>query len=241
MVINILTLFPEMFDSFLSTSIIKRAIEKELVTINLIDFRAYADNKQKRVDDTAYGGGSGMVLSVEPIHKCLNALNSSGKVIALTPTGEILNDQLVDSLKQEGEITLICGHYEGFDERVYNYCDYEVSIGDFVLTGGETAAYVIIDTVVRKIPGVIKESSVENESFSSGILDYPVYTKPISYDGHDVPDVLLSGNHQAIAKYRYKEALKKTYLKRNDLIVKNHSLINEEVLKEIIDELEESE
>lgn len=234
MKINIITLFPEMFDSFINSSIIKRAINNNLVEVNFYNFRDYSDSKNKSVDDTCYGGGAGMVLQVEPIHKCLQSIENKGMVIALTPTGNVLNDELVNELVESPEITLLCGHYEGFDERVYNYVDMEVSIGDYVLTGGETAAFVMLDAISRKVEGVINKDSFENDSFSKGIFDYPVYTKPIVYDGYSVPDVLLSGNHKLIKEFRYEQALEKTYLRRNDLIEKNIENIDTEILKKIM-------
>lgn len=236
MKINILTLFPEAFESFLNHSIIKRAIENEYVEVNLYNFRDYANNKNNSVDDTSYGGGAGMVLQVEPIHKCLSSIDKPGLVIATTPTGKPLNDNLVNELANEESITILCGHYEGFDERVYDYVDQEVSIGDYVLTGGETAAFVLIDAITRKVEGVIKDESVANDSFVNGIFDYPVYTKPLEYDGKSVPDILLSGNHQEIAKWRYKKALEKTYLRRKDLIDNNQGSIDKEVLARVIEE-----
>lgn len=240
MIINVLTLFPEMFESFLTCSIIKRAIDDGKVSINLIDFREYSDNKHKKVDGTPYGGGAGMVLSVEPIHKCLQSIDDTGVVIALTPTGKVLNDTIVNELKDNEVVTILCGHYEGFDERVYKYCDSEISIGDYILTGGETAAFVLIDAISRKVDGVINSESVKHESFSQGILDYPVYTKPQHYNGESVPNVLLSGNHKEIDEYRYKMALQKTYLNRKDLFDKNLENVECKFLQEIIiDEKEE--
>lgn len=235
MKINILTLFPEMFDSFINCSIIKRAVQNNLVEINFYNFREFSTTKNKSVDDTSYGGGAGMVLQVEPIHQCLMSIKDKGQVIALTPTGQTLDDSLVDELVKDSEITIICGHYEGFDERVYNYVDKEISIGDYILTGGETAAFVLIDALTRKVEGVINKDSASYESFSTGMLDYPVYTKPLEYDNMKVPDVLLSGNHQEIEKYRYEMALEKTYLRRKDLIDKNKDKIDQEVLAKIID------
>ncbi len=237
MIINVLTLFPEMFDSFIGSSILKRAIDDNYLEINFYNFRDYTNNKHKRVDDTSYGGGAGMILSVEPIFNCLKSIENKGRVIALTPTGSVLNDELINNFKNDETITIICGHYEGFDERVYDYCDDLLSIGDYVLTGGETAAFVVIDAITRKIEGVINKESVENDSFSNGILDYPVYTKPIEFDGKVVPDVLLSGNHQLIADFRYKEALRKTLLFREDLIASNIDKIDKNVLNEILIEI----
>ncbi|MFV0499048.1 MAG: tRNA (guanosine(37)-N1)-methyltransferase TrmD [Bacilli bacterium] len=234
MKINVLTLFPEMFESFMASSILKRAIDNGYVEINLYNFRDYSLAKNKSVDDTSYGGGPGMVLQVEPIHRCLSDIEHTGEIIAFTPTGKILDDKLINKLACYNEITLVCGHYEGFDERVYNYVDQEISIGDFILTGGETASFVFIDALIRKVPGVINKQSLASESFANGILDYPVYAKPICYDNHFVPDILLSGNHNEIQKYRYEMALKKTYERRKDLIKKYHSSIDLNILKKII-------
>ncbi len=239
MKINLVTLFPEMFDSFLSHSIMKRAIEKGALQIDFYNFRNFSTNKNHSVDDTSYGGGAGMVIGVEPVHKCLKSIKEPGKIIALTPTGTILTDEKASELAKCQALTIVCGHYEGFDERVYQYVDEELSIGDYVLTGGETAAYVVLDAVSRKLPGVINKESYENDSFSNGIFDYPVYTKPLEYDGIVVPDILLSGNHQRIAEWRYEKALKKTYLRRKDLIEKHIDLIDLEVLKKIIASEEE--
>lgn len=234
MKINVLTLFPEYFESPLKSSIVNRAIVDGKLNVDLIDFRNFSTNKHRKVDDTQYGGGAGMVLSVEPIHRSLMSIEEPGYVVALTPTGNILNDSKVNELVKNENLTIICGHYEGFDERVYNYVDEEISIGDYVLFGGESASLVLIDTIVRKIDGVINKESIENDSFATGLLDYPAYTKPVEYDGHFVPEVLLSGNHQKIEKFRYKEALRKTFLRRKDLI--DESKVDFKILQEIIDE-----
>lgn len=236
MKINVLTLFPEAFDSFLNHSIISRAISKGHVEVSFYNFRDYATTKNNSVDDTSYGGGAGMVLQVEPIHKCLSNISNPGLVIATTPTGRPLTDKIINEFASKNEITILCGHYEGFDERVYDYVDEEVSIGDYVLTGGETAALVLIDAITRKVDGVIKNESVVNDSFVNGIFDYPVYTKPVEYNGKRVPDILLSGNHQEIDKWRYERALEKTYLRRKDLIDDNIDKIDKDILAKVIDE-----
>ncbi|MFV0424785.1 MAG: tRNA (guanosine(37)-N1)-methyltransferase TrmD [Bacilli bacterium] len=230
---NIVTIFPEVFDSFLNSSIVKKAIDNGNLEVKIYNFRDFSSANNKSVDDTSYGGGAGMVLQVEPIHKCLQSISNPGKIIALTPTGEKFDDQMATTFAKIDEITILCGHYEGFDERVYNYVDLEVSIGDYVLTGGEVAAFVLIDAITRKVEGVIKKASVDNDSFAQGLLDYPVYTKPVEYDGNRVPDVLLSGNHQEIDKYRYEMALEKTLLRRRDLIDKNMINIDQVVLEKI--------
>ncbi len=237
MKINVLTLFPEVFESFLNSSILKRAITEEKVEINFYNFRDQATSKNRAVDDTSYGGGAGMVLKVEPVHKCLQKISSSALTIALTPTGEVFNDKTATKLSKLDEITILCGHYEGFDERVYDYVDLELSIGDYILTGGETAALVLIDAISRKVEGVINSESVENDSFSNNIFDYPVYTKPLEYDGKKVPEVLLSGNHKRIEEFRYEKALEKTYLRRRDLIDKHLSNLDKNVLKKIVSRL----
>lgn len=234
MKINVLTLFPEVFESFLNSSILKRAIEQNLVEIEFHNFRNFSTTKNKSVDDTSYGGGPGMVLQVEPIKKCIDSISNPGVIIALTPTGRVFDDLCANELALKKEITILCGHYEGFDERVYDYVDMEVSIGDFILTGGETAALVLIDAISRKVDGVISQESVDNDSFAKAIFDYPVYTKPYEYDGKKVPDVLLSGNHQEIEKFRYEKALEKTYLRRKDLIMRNIDKIDEKILERIV-------
>lgn len=217
--IDILTLFPNMFDGFLSESIIKRAIQNELVTINVINFRDYSTDPHKKVDDTPYGGGSGMVLKVQPIMDAVMDLKTDyTKVILLTPDGKTYNQKEAYELSKEKHIILICGHYEGFDERIRSIVDYEISIGDYVLTGGEIPSMVITDSIVRLIDGVIDENSHKNDSFNNDLLDYPTYTKPREYMGMKVPEVLLNGNHKEIEKFRLEESIKKTKEKRPDLI-----------------------
>lgn len=218
MKISILTLFPDFFIGFLNTSIIYRAIKNNFVNIDIIDFRKYSKEKHHKVDDSVYGGGNGMVLKIEPIVNCLNAIKKSySKVILLTPSGKTFKQQDAISFLKFEHLILICGHYEGFDERISNYVDYEISIGDYILTGGETASLVVAETIIRLIPNVIKKNSIEFESFNDGLLDYPVYTKPVNFNGYKVPDVLLSGNHSEIEKFRFDSKLLKTRLNRNDL------------------------
>lgn len=219
MKIDILTLFPEMFSGFLNESIIKRAQEKELVEINIIDFRSYSKLNHNQVDDTPYGGGSGMVLMCEPIYDAIEDLKTEDShVIMLSPQGQLFKQKEAKKLSLKKHLILLCGHYEGFDERIYNIIDQEISIGDYVLTGGEIPAMVLTDAITRLIPGVIKESSIANETFESNLLDYPTYTKPQNFRGMEVPEVLLSGNHQEIAKYREKERIIRTKKKRPDLM-----------------------
>lgn len=201
--IDILTLFPEMFNGFLSESIIKRAINNEFVEINIVNFRDYSPLKNKQVDDTIYGGGAGMLLRCEPIFECVNALKTDDTyVILLSPEGFVFNQKKAFELKSKKHIIFICGHYEGFDERIKTLADEVVSIGQFVLTGGELASMVITDAVSRLVPGVINDKSLESESFNENSYDYPVYTKPSVYNDMCVPEVLLNGHHALIDKWR---------------------------------------
>ena len=222
MKIDILTLFPNMFEGFLNESIIKRAIKNKIVTINIIDFRTYANPPHYKVDDYQYGGGKGMVLMIEPIYKCLKDIKKENtKIILMTPQGKTYNQKIAYQLKNEKHIILICGHYEGFDERIRSLVDMEISIGDFVLTGGELPSMVITDSIVRLIDSVIQEESHINDSFNNNLLDYPVYTRPDEFEGMKVPDVLLSGHHLNIEKWKQEQALLKTKEKRPDLLEKS--------------------
>ena len=219
MTIDVLTLFPEMFTGVISSSIIKRAIDDKKVTINLHNFREFSKDIHHKVDDTPYGGGCGMILACQPIFDCVNSLRrENSKVILLTPDGTVYNQEIAGTLSKEEHLILICGHYEGFDERIRSLCDMELSIGDYVLTGGEVPAMVLIDSVTRLLDGVINKESYENDSFYQGLLDYPQYTKPRVYNGLEVPEVLLSGNHQKIAEFRKVQALERTKLRRPDLL-----------------------
>ena len=219
MKIDILSLFPSMFDGFLNESIIKRAINDKKVEINIHNFREYSKDPHKNVDDYSYGGGAGMVLMCEPIYKALESIKSNDSyVILMTPDGKTYNQSLANELKLKKHIILICGHYEGFDERIRTFVDEEISIGDYVLTGGEIPAMAITDSVVRLLDGVINKESSENESFNNDLLDYPVYTKPRVFNGMEVPEVLVSGDHKKIAEWRKTEQIKKTETKRPDLL-----------------------
>lgn len=221
MKIDILTLFPDMFQGVFSESIIKRAIEEKKVEINLVNFRNFTKDPHNKVDDTPYGGGAGMVLAPQPIFDCVKSLRTEDSiVILLTPDGEVYKEERAYSLAKEKHLILICGHYEGFDERIRSICDLELSIGDYILTGGEIASMAITDSIVRLLPGVITEESHINDSFNNNLLDYPTYTKPRVYEGMEVPEVLLSGDHKKIAEYRYNESLKKTQERRPDLLEK---------------------
>lgn len=220
MKIDILSLFPEMFEGFLNTSIIKRAIDDKLVTINVHNFRDYSQDKHRRVDDYPYGGGSGMVLMCDPIFRAIEAIKEEDSlVIMMTPSGKVFNEKAAQELSNKKHIILLCGHYEGFDERIKSIVDMELSIGDYVLTGGEIPAMAITDAITRLIPGVITDGSLESESFNDGLLDYPVYTRPAEYRGMKVPDVLLSGHHKNISEYRQDEKVRLTNEVRKDILV----------------------
>lgn len=223
MKIDILSLFPSMFDGILNESIIKRAIDKGLVCINIINFRDYSLDPHGKVDDTPYGGGAGMVLTPQPIFDCIKDIKTNDSyIILLTPDGNMYKESIAYELSKKKHIILICGHYEGFDERIRTLVDAEISIGDYVLTGGEIPSMVLVDSITRLIPGVINEESHMNDSYNNNLLDYPVYTKPRVYEGMEVPSVLLSGDHKKIEEYRLNESIKKTKERRPDLIGSNN-------------------
>ena len=235
MKIDILTLFPDMFNGFKEESIIKRAIDDKKVKINTINFRDFAKNKHKKVDDTPFGGGAGMVLMCQPIFDAVESVkNKNSKVILLSPQGVPYTQEKAYELSKEKHLILICGHYEGFDERIRTICDEEISIGDYVLTGGEIPAMVIADSVTRLLPGVIEEESHVLDSFNDNLLDYPTYTKPRNYKGLQVPDVLLSGDHARIEKWRKDKRLEVTKEKRPDLLEKESVSKKDEPKKEIV-------
>ena len=217
--IDILTLFPDMFNGFLTESIIKRAIDKRHVEINIIDFRKYSADPNKKVDDTPYGGGNGMVLMCQPIFDAIEDIKTAdSKVIMLTPDGEIYRQEKAYDLSKEKHLILLCGHYEGFDERIRSIIDMEISIGDYVLTGGEVPAMILTDSITRLIDGVIAEDSHLNDSFNDNLLDYETYTKPSDFRGMKVPDVLLSGDHKKIDEFRANSRYNRTKERRPDLI-----------------------
>lgn len=219
--ITVLTLFPEMF-SPIQESILKRAQEAGLLEIRLVNFRDYAASKHKNVDDIPYGGGAGMLLKPEPIFSAIRDLPEAcgqRRVILMSPQGQIFHQTKAKEWSKQEELVFICGHYEGFDERIRQLADEEASLGDYVLTGGEPAAMVMIDAVVRLIPGVLgEEASAEEDSHSRGLLEYPQYTRPADFEGMKVPAVLLSGHHARIKQWRRKESLRRTFLRRPDLI-----------------------
>ena len=219
MKIDVLTLFPEMFEKFINTSIIKRAISDNDVIINTVNIRDFSNYNNSQVDDTPFGGGNGMVMMCDPVFKALESVKTPDSyIIILTPRGKIFNQNYAKKYKELKHLIIICGHHEGFDERIYNLADEEISIGDFILTGGEVPAMCIMDSVIRLIPGVITEGSLESESFENNLLDYPVYTKPREYNGMKVPEILLSGNHAKIKEYRDNERIRITKEKRPDLL-----------------------
>lgn len=222
MKIDILSLFPNMFDKVFNESIIKRAQENNKVEIKIHNFREYTLDPHNKVDDTPYGGGCGMVLMAQPIFDCVESIkNKDSKVILLTPSGKPYKQKIAYDLSKEKHLIIICGHYEGFDERIRTLADLEISIGDYVLTGGEIPAMVLVDSIVRLLPGVIKEKSHLDDSFNDNyLLDYPTYTKPSDFRGMRVPDVLLSGDHKKIEEYRKEESIKKTKELRPDLLEK---------------------
>lgn len=221
MKIDVLSLFPEMYDGILNSSIIKRAIAKKLVTINVHNFRDYSLSPHKKVDDYPFGGGEGMVLMPQPIFDAVDAIKTPDSyIILMTPKGIPYKQSIAYDLSLKKHIIIICGHYEGFDERIRSLADLEVSIGDYILTGGEIPSMVLIDSITRLVDGVIEKESHEKESFNNNLLDYPVYTKPVNFRGMEVPSVLLSGHHKNIENYRYEQQLEMTKTRRPDLLEK---------------------
>lgn len=228
MKIDVLTLFPEMFSS-IKESIIGRAINNKLIDLNLINIRDFSKDKHKHVDDTPYGGGAGMIMKADVVYDAYNSIEDKeeAKVIYLTPKGKTLNQQIVKNLSKEKHLVLLCGHYEGIDQRALDkIVDEEISVGDYVLTGGELPAMILIDSVSRYVKGVLSEGSTDEESFSNNLLEYPQYTRPFEFEGKKVPEVLISGNHQEIEKWRQEQSLIETFKKRKDLL-------NEDQIKSI--------
>ncbi|PKM50755.1 MAG: tRNA (guanosine(37)-N1)-methyltransferase TrmD [Firmicutes bacterium HGW-Firmicutes-7] len=238
---HVLTLFPEMIEQGLSASILGKAQEKNLINLNAVNIRDYANNKHKQVDDYPYGGGAGMVMQPQPIidayDSIVRKLDHRPRLIYLTPQGKTFNQDMALELSKENSLVFLCGHYEGVDERVVEtIVTDEISIGDYVLTGGELAVMVIIDAISRLIPGVLKnDQSAETETFHNGLLEYPQYTRPADYNGLKVPEVLLSGHHENIDKWRKEQSLLRTALKRPDLLEKaNLSTQDLKILKKIL-------
>lgn len=240
MKISILTLFPDMFEGFVQTSIIKKAVLQKLVEIEFVDMRSYTEDKHNRVDDYPYGGGAGLVLLCQPVVSAIKDIRTENSlVIMMTPQGKTFNQKTAYDLSIESKhLILVCGHYEGFDERIRDYVDLEISIGDYVLTGGELAAMVISDAVIRLVDGVITKESHEDDSFSDGLLEYAHYTKPREFEGKSVPDVLISGHHENVRKFRLKSSLEKTLKFRPDLL-KDRVLTKEEL--KFLNEIRENE
>ena len=219
MKIDILTLFPSMIEPFLNDSIILRARNKKLVDINVIDIRKFSKLNNNQVDDTPYGGGSGMVIMCEPVFDAIESVKTKDSlVIMMSPSGKTLKQSISKSLSKEKHLIILCGHYEGFDERIKTIVDLELSIGDYVLTGGEIPACALVDSVIRLVDGVITKESLDCESFTDNLLDYPVYTKPRNFRGLEVPEVLVSGDHKKINEYREKERIERTKNLREDLL-----------------------
>jgi len=235
LLISIISIFPGLFQSVFAESIIKRAQEKGLLEISIYDLRDFSEDKHRRVDDYPYGGGAGMVMKPEPFFKAVRAVRErspvKGKAILMSPQGLRLTQDKLKELSKEKHLIILCGHYEGIDERVRAYlADEEISIGDYILTGGEIPAMVLVDALARLIPGVLSTSSLEEESFACGLLEYPQYTRPQEYEGMCVPEILLSGDHEKIRQWRYEEALKRTLKLRPDLL-RNKGLAAEEARK----------
>lgn len=242
MKINVLTLFPEMFTA-LDYSVVGKARENEIVNLNLINFRDFAKNIHHSVDDAPYGGGPGMVLQVQPIADALASIKQPGRVIITAPQGKPFKQEVAREWSKEDNLTFLCGHYEGFDQRIYDMATDVVSIGDFVLTGGELPTMAMIDATTRLLPGVLgNETSADDESFSDGLLEYPQYSRPANYHGQEVPPVLISGDHAKIAAWRERESLKQTLLHRPDLLAQKQltraqEIILSDIKIELADEL----
>jgi tRNA (guanine37-N1)-methyltransferase len=220
---TILTIFPEMFNGILTESILKRARGLGIIDINFINFRDFSTSKHKRVDDYSFGGGPGLVLAVEPIYRALQSIpdQENAYKILMTPQGKTFNQKEAVKLSKKDHIIIICGHYEGFDDRIRHFIDVEISIGDYVLTGGEIGAMILVDSITRLLPGVLgSDESFEQDSFYNGMLEYPQYTRPQEFMGMKVPDVLISGNHAEVDKWRKEQSLKRTQERRPDLLKK---------------------
>lgn len=230
MKISILTLFPEMFDSILTNSILKRAISKKVFEIEIINIRNFTKDKHNRVDSAPIGGGAGLILKMQPLVDALNSVKSKDSfTILTTPKGKTYNQDIAKDYKEKQHIVIICGHYEGIDDRIENYIDESISIGDFIMTGGEIASFAIIDSIVRLLDGAISKDSITDESFEKDLLEYPQYTEPYDFNGFKVPDILYSGNHETIKKFRLKQSLILTKTLRPDLF-KKLNLSKKEIL-----------
>ena len=236
--IRVLTVFPDQFDSFQNHPLTARAIRKHLLDLEIIDLKEYADGSFRHIDDSPYGGGAGMILRCEPVYRALaNCRTPKSRVIAFTPGGTVYNQKTARRLLEEPDLIFICGHYEGMDERILETVDEEISVGDFILSGGELPAMTVMDSLIRLLEGTIRPDSTAEESFENGLLEYPQYTRPASFEGMDVPEVLRSGHRENIRRWRLRQSLKKTMEKRPDLL-ENRPLTDEEeaLLEEIRDE-----
>lgn len=223
MIIDILTLFPEAFSGVLNSSIIKRALDSNEVIVNVIDYRNYSNKKSKRVDDYSYGGGAGMIIEPQPIVDAIRNIPNNEKALKLitSPIGKTFTQEKAMKLSKLDHIIIVCGHYEGIDHRIMDYVDEPVSVGDYILTGGEIPAMIIMDSIIRLLPNVLGNSeSSQDESFENNLLEYPQYTRPVEFEGKKVPDVLISGNHEHIRKWRRYMSLKTTYENRPELLEK---------------------
>lgn len=242
--IDVLTLFPRMFEGPMGESIIGKAVEKDLLEINIHNFRDYSENKHQQVDDYPYGGGAGMLLKVQPIYDNLKAIeeatgNQKKHVILLDPAGKPFNQKMAEEFANEEQLVFICGHYEGYDERIRSMVTDEVSLGDYVLTGGELGAMVMIDATVRLLPEVLgNQSSAKTDSHSTGLLEHPQYTRPAEFNGMKVPEVLMNGNHRLIEEWQLKESLRRTYLRRPDML---ETLEMTDEMKKLLTEIEAEE
>lgn len=239
MKITFLTLFPSMYDNFINTSIINKAVNKEVVEFKVVNIRDYSEDKNKRVDDVVVGGGAGVVLKCDPVIKAIKDNNKNSKVIFLSSKGNTYNQKKARKLASSNkDLVLLCGHYEGIDERILDYVDEEISIGDYILTGGELPSMILADSITRLLDGAINVESIEDESYENGLLEYPQYTLPKNYEGKEIPEILFCGNHKIIEKWRKKESLKLTLNRRKDLL-ENYKLNDEE--KELMDEIKNNE
>lgn len=238
--ITVLTLFKEQFDSFLNTSIISRILEKELCEVKVVDIRDYSKNKHRHVDDTPYGGGAGMLMRVDVLADAIRANRNDDTYVLLTsPKAKPYEEKDAYRLLEKEDLMIVCGHYEGVDDRISDFIDENVSIGDYVLTGGELPAMVVMDSIMRLINEGISSESLKEESYTDGLLEYPQYTRPFNFEGKEVPFVLTNGNHKEIRRFNLKGSLKETYLYRKDLLEKRDlSKEEKELLQEVIDELE---
>ena len=246
MKITILTMFPQLFDGFLQSPVVQRAIRRESLELAITDIKEFAPGSFRHIDDSPFGGGAGMVMRCQPVLDALRYVKGDGRpqavTVALSPAGTVFCQKTARRYKDLDHLILICGHYEGMDERIYRHADEELSIGDYILTGGEIAAMAVADAVIRLLPGALRDKSTEEESFENGLLEYPQYTQPAVYEGEAVPEVLLSGNHEKIRKWRLKESLRRTLERRPDLLAgRDLTREEEEILRELKTTAEDAE